>query len=486
LSGVDNAICGIVDGVVKAVDLSIDTTCAGIYSVIFRESKSNNCNWFADDDFQIGDTTYNFSIDIVKPFNSSVAVIDITSKSGKFIQKEYKYFPEIIGVENTFLDFGVLAPEETKCLNLVIKNNGAVNLTVYEFKLKGNRTEFKINTELPITLETNEEKVIEICASYTELDELKISDSLIAVLECYEKTIAGLQFFTNEPVVFIEDADWGNVPVGVEIPKNVMIRNESYVEVEINSVSWSDKTHFTRVEGLNLPLTIAPTSTYQFTAYYKADVPFVQHTDTAFFTSNAIQTKLYSVWNGMGTVTPKLIKPNKDTTNIAIEVDFDWEVLANTGYYRLMVSNESNFQFPLLTITSPEHNYSYTFEKNTKYYWRVCAGDGENFGEWSEVWTFTTGNFSDIKNIIQTNNSFSIFPNPADNELYIEFSNDFSNNCEIEIIDMQGITVSSLKKSNLIYGTNKEQVSLKNLPVGSYYCVLKIGGNRYSKMFVKM
>ncbi len=183
---------------------------------------------------------------------------------------------------------------------------------------------------------------------------------------------------------------------------------------------------------------------------------------------------------------PQLIKPSKDTTNIPIEVELEWEVLENSEDYRLQVSKESNFQLPLLIITSPEHNYSYTFEKNTKYYWRVCAGDGENFGEWSEVWTFTTGNFSDVKNNIKTNNSFSIFPNPADNELYIEFSNDFSNNCEIEIIDMQGITVSSIKKSNLIYGTNKEQISLEDLPVGTYYCVLKIGGNRYSKMFVKM
>jgi len=51
---------------------------------------------------------------------------------------------------------------------------------------------------------------------------------------------------------------------------------------------------------------------------------------------------------------------------------------------------------------------------------------------------------------------------------------------------MQGITVSSIKKSNLIYGINKEQISLKDLLVGTYNCVLKIGGNRYYKMFVKM
>ncbi|HPO63768.1 MAG TPA: T9SS type A sorting domain-containing protein [Candidatus Kapabacteria bacterium] len=264
------------------------------------------------------------------------------------------------------------------------------------------------------------------------------------------------------------------------------MRNESLVGIDINSISWSDHTHFSISKEITFPFKILAEKSISIPVNYKPDELWIQHTDTAFFSSDATISKLYSVWSGIGAVTPQLLKPVKDTTNIAINVDIQWENLANTEYYKLQVAKEYRFQFPLLEITSPEHNYSYTFEKNTKYYWRVCAGDGENFGVWSEAWTFTTGDFSDVTNTIHLNNVFSIFPNPADNELYIEFSNDFSNNCEIEIIDMQGTAVSSIKKSNLIYGMNKEQISLKDLSIGTYCCVLQIGGNRYSKMFVKM
>lgn len=181
-----------------------------------------------------------------------------------------------------------------------------------------------------------------------------------------------------------------------------------------------------------------------------------------------------------------LIEPPNDTSNIPIEVNFLWQMQSNTPKYRIQVSNQSNFLSIIIDTILSQNTYSKVLSYNKKYYWRVCAGDGENFGKWSDVWTFTTGDFSDVKNNVKENNVFSIFPNPVDDELYIEFSNDFSNNCEIEIIDMQGITVSSIKKSNLIYGINKEQISLKDLLVGTYNCVLKIGGNRYYKMFVKM
>ncbi len=297
---VDNIDCGNIEGVVKAVDLQADTTCAGIFSVIFRDSESANYHFNKDEDFEIGDTTYNFTIDIMNPGDSALAVLNILSKSGKFIRREIKYVPEKIGVDITGIDYGLMIPPQTICKNFVIKNPGTAPMTVHNLYLKFGRSEFTINTELPFTLQPNEEKIIEVCANATQVTNQAVRDSVVATLTCYEQTLVGLQFRTGEPVVYIYDADWGKVPINQERMKNVEIKNTSNTDVDIYTIEWNDKVHFTRVERLNLPVSIPAGESIEFSVYYKPDVADVQHTDRAIFTSNATRDKLYSDWTGIG------------------------------------------------------------------------------------------------------------------------------------------------------------------------------------------
>ncbi|HPI20951.1 MAG TPA: IgGFc-binding protein, partial [Candidatus Kapabacteria bacterium] len=276
---VDNIDCGNIEGVVKAVDLQEDTTCAGIFSVIFRDSESANYHFNKDEDFEIGDTTYNFTIDIINPGDSALAVLNILSKSGKFIRREIKYVPEKIGVDITGIDYGLMIPPQTICKNFVIKNPGTAPMTVHNIYLKFGRSEFTINAQVPFTLQPNEEKIIEVCANATQVTNQAVRDSVVAVLTCYEQTLVGLQFRTGEPVVYIYDADWGKVPINQERMKNVEIKNTSNTDVDIYTIEWNDKVHFTRVERLNLPISIPAGESIEFSVYYKPDVADVQHTE---------------------------------------------------------------------------------------------------------------------------------------------------------------------------------------------------------------
>ncbi len=291
--------CGNVDGEFFSLDLDPDTTCAAIFSINHKEAV--NYNFKLDDDFKSGDQTAKFTITIIDEKLPARIVVTAMTRSGKKLQKIYEYTPETIEADPVLVDFGLLPLNESDCQNITITNNSEVPVTIKELKLKNNRPEFVITSiDLPLTLMPAETKLIEVCATSLSLTSVTIRDSIIAVLSCYEQPIVELVLKTGEPSLWIADANWGQVPVNVEKAQNIEMKNESTVDVEIYSITWTDHTHFTRVEGLNFPFTIPAGGTYEFRAYYKTDVPGVQHRDSAYFETNAKKTKLYSIWNGIG------------------------------------------------------------------------------------------------------------------------------------------------------------------------------------------
>lgn len=291
--------CGNVEGEFFAKDLDPDTVCAAIFSINYKEKV--NYDFKLDDDFKSGDPTAKFTITILDEKLPSRIVVTAMTRSGKKLQKIYEYTPETIEADPTLVDFGLLPLNESSCKNITITNNSEVPVRIKELKLKNNKPEFVITSiDLPLTLQPAETKLIEVCATSLSLTSTTIRDSLIAVLSCYEQPIVELVLKTGEPSLWIADANWGQVPVNVEKAQNIEMKNESNVDVEIYSITWADHAHFTRVEGLNFPFTIPAGETYEFKAFYKTDVPGVQHRDSAYFETNAKKTKLYSIWNGIG------------------------------------------------------------------------------------------------------------------------------------------------------------------------------------------
>jgi hypothetical protein len=78
----------------------------------------------------------------------------------------------------------------------------------------------------------------------------------------------------------------------------------------------------------------------------------------------------------------------------------------------------------------------------------------------------------------------SIYPNPSENSVIIDFSLDMDSNIAMEIIDLEG--KSHLKRSinHVSSGKHQEELDVATLPNGVYVCRIKMGHKELSKRFI--
>jgi hypothetical protein len=92
---------------------------------------------------------------------------------------------------------------------------------------------------------------------------------------------------------------------------------------------------------------------------------------------------------------PILILPKNGQVGLDINVDFKWsEQRENTIlWYFLQISKDPNFSGEMSSdlrwLTQPYCSIT-GLSNQTKYYWRVRAGNPDTSSVWSEVWSFTT------------------------------------------------------------------------------------------------
>lgn len=119
--------------------------------------------------------------------------------------------------------------------------------------------------------------------------------------------------------------------------------------------------------------------------------------------------------------------------------------------------------------------------KNNEYHFMITA-DANSYGKnrFSIVFDKTTTGTNEVKNNID----FSLYPNPADNDLHIVLNGASSSNNPIHyrIIDLMGKTILNgySKLEN-----NISNISIMDLPSGYYLIQLESEGIIYSKKFIK-
>ncbi|MDW8225718.1 MAG: choice-of-anchor D domain-containing protein, partial [Bacteroidota bacterium] len=200
---------------------------------------------------------------------------------------------------------------------VVLHNPKPRQVTVKRLYLKARLAEFEIvePTVFPIVLQPAGQPGDRIqvrLRATARIAEQRV-DSLYAELSCYPVPVAELKIRGNEPIMWVDDADFGRVPVGTERMRQVRIEGRGQIPLEITAVDWPDRTHF-RTEGLVeiLPLRLDPGQTHTFKVYYKPTVAGAQDQTRALFTVNATKIKLYSDWRGTGI-----------EANVAIQ-GYDW------------------------------------------------------------------------------------------------------------------------------------------------------------------
>ena len=129
---------------------------------------------------------------------------------------------------------------------------------------------------------------------------------------------------------------------------------------------------------------------------------------------------------------PSIIAPKNELTNLGTnDILLQWDPLKYMDAYHIQLSKDSlineqragqaqqGVTYIVDTIVSSLDFLLPPLEKNTKYYWRVCGVNTEGESRWSEVWSFTTGTSTDVKQERAKNISLACYPNPAMNELTI-------------------------------------------------------------------
>jgi hypothetical protein len=88
---------------------------------------------------------------------------------------------------------------------------------------------------------------------------------------------------------------------------------------------------------------------------------------------------------------------------------------------------------------------------------------------------------ADVAENNNRNNNFSIFPNPAKDEININLGEALQILSKIEIFDVCGQKVT---ENEIPVGATTYQINIQNLSTGIYYCIINSGINKVSKSFL--
>jgi hypothetical protein len=93
--------------------------------------------------------------------------------------------------------------------------------------------------------------------------------------------------------------------------------------------------------------------------------------------------------------------------------------------------------------------------------------------------TISTG----INQLTVTNSTFGVFPNPANENITINFNSPYTNNLQIKIIDVLGQTVIE-KKEETISGSFEKQIDVSNLNAGVYMIMIRAGEKEFAQKLI--
>jgi outer membrane protein assembly factor BamB len=112
--------------------------------------------------------------------------------------------------------------------------------------------------------------------------------------------------------------------------------------------------------------------------------------------ANGILSQYSALWyftTGLPTV--QLISPADGAAGVPINTSLTWNAVANAKVYDIEVSTSQNFTNKV-TSSSVDTTIKFNLAYNTAYFWRVRVKQGSIIGPWSQISTFTTGQFVPI------------------------------------------------------------------------------------------
>jgi hypothetical protein len=366
----DEIICGNVEGKVKL--LPENSTCAKFFAFIVEDA--SNYDFEADIDNLTEYTVFPFKLKVLDKKLPAYAKIRIITRSGNWIEKEFKYEGIDLVFDPDEVNFGTHAIGDTVCAGIRVTNNSDVVLEINNMFFA--KTEFSV-TPSSITLQPRETKNIAICG--TVVAPITVRDTLIATINCADISYIPVQIRGDEPVFYAGDQNWGTIPKSSTQTKQVELINAGKSDVIITDYQPRGNSYFTNTTLISsLPLTLKPGQRFKYDVDYSPNGETgVSHTLRIDYTVNAEKEKLYSELQGAGSDAQLSITPLTWTERVIDAYQVSKGITMYSG--TVTIQNLGNVPSTIKSIEmiGPDANY-FTVKTTPTTFNSIPAGKSED------------------------------------------------------------------------------------------------------------
>jgi len=335
-------VCGDVDGKVKL--LPENSSCAQFFSFVVEDEM--NFNLEADLDELTSSKSFPFQLKVVDKKKPAYAKVRVVTRSGNWIEKEFRYDGIDISFEPKEINFGTQPFDQEVCTTVVVKNLQPTPITIDE--LRFSIKEFTV-TPTSLQLGPNESKEIKVCAVVKKPGTLR--DSIIAKVNCIDLKYLPVEIRGDEPLFYAGDQNWGTLPKNAKVTKSVELFNAGKVEIIVTEYQPRGDAYFTNSTLIkSLPLTLKAGQRFTYNVDYSPNGETgVPHSLRINYTTNADREKLYSDLKGQGSDANLSVSPFSWIERVIDSYQQNRGILEYTG--KVKIQNVGNTPSTIKSVT---------------------------------------------------------------------------------------------------------------------------------------
>jgi uncharacterized delta-60 repeat protein len=171
---------------------------------------------------------------------------------------------------------------------------------------------------------------------------------------------------------------------------------------------FSDSPQTFTTASSSYTLNLLPSVTYYWRVRASDGTNWGDYSTVWNFTTNAL--------NNFNLVNPANNAINQNYNALVL----DWSNNVGATTYECQIDTTQNFSTTPQSFTSAGSNYTVNLLPSKTYYWHVRASDGNTWGQWTGVWSFTTEADPNSSTYEISAGGLILFPNPASDLLNME------------------------------------------------------------------
>ena len=181
--------------------------------------------------------------------------------------------------------------------------------------------------------------------------------------------------------------------------------------------------------------------------------------------------------HGAGKIVGRNIIRNNTAETISLNMLHSWQQVLNAEHYHFQLAAENDFANLISDADSLNSCFfaSDGLAELSEYFWRVKAVNLAGQSDWSETWSFKTGNATSA-NLEKSNIEFiNAWPNPFTENVTISYSVKFPGFVSLKIYNVPGNEIANLVNQVQLQGKYNLQFNGSRLKPGLYFCILTTG-----------